>query len=120
MQGRIIKLISNDYTVLSNGERHVCKSRGKFRNMNISPLVGDFVEFDLEKGYIINSNQLENILGITSDFEEVKLGKDEYFVLGDNRLVSEDSRSFGIVKEKYIEGEANFIIYPFNKFGKVS
>lgn len=57
--------------------------------------------------------------GLTSDFDTVKLASDEYFVLGDNRLVSNDSRYFGPVKEKYIKGEASFILYPFNKFGKV-
>ena len=53
MQGRIIKLISNDYTVLTSEERYVCKSRGKFRNMNITPLVGDIVEFDENNKYIL-------------------------------------------------------------------
>ena len=57
--------------------------------------------------------------GDTSDFDEVKLKKDEYFVLGDNRLVSEDSRYFGPVKEKYIEGETSVVIFPFNKIGTV-
>ena len=54
---------------------------------------------------------------ITSDFEEIKLSKDEYFVLGDNRLVSEDSRYFGPVNEKAIKGEAKLIIFPFKKLG---
>ena len=40
MQGRIIKIISNDYTVLSNDKEYICKSRGLFRNQNIKPLVG--------------------------------------------------------------------------------
>jgi len=62
MQGRIIKLISNDYTVLAGNERYVCKSRGKFRNMNISPLVGDIVEFDLENKYILEINSRKNEL----------------------------------------------------------
>ena len=53
MQGRIIKLISNDYTVLTGQGRYVCKSRGKFRNMNITPLVGDIVEFDEDNRYIL-------------------------------------------------------------------
>lgn len=53
MQGRIIKLISNDYTVLAEGKRYTCKSRGKFRNMNITPLVGDIVNFDEDNKYIL-------------------------------------------------------------------
>ena len=53
MQGRIIKLISNDYTVLSDDKAYVCKSRGLFRNKNIKPLVGDLVIFDEENNYIL-------------------------------------------------------------------
>ena len=53
MKGKIIKLISNDYTVLSSDEKYICKSRGKFRNINITPLVGDMVEFDEVNKYIL-------------------------------------------------------------------
>ena len=53
MQGRIIKNISNDYTVLTDNNTYVCKSRGKFRNLNITPLVGDNVIFDEENNYIL-------------------------------------------------------------------
>lgn len=54
MEGRIVKQISNDYTVLANNDLYVCKSRGKFRNMNITPLVGDFVTFDENENYIMD------------------------------------------------------------------
>lgn len=53
MQGRIIKNISNDYTVLANNKQYICKSRGKFRNLNITPLVGDNVIFDEKNKYIL-------------------------------------------------------------------
>lgn len=54
MQGRIIKNISNDYTVQTKtGDVFVCKCRGKFRNMKIIPLVGDEVLFDEENNYIL-------------------------------------------------------------------
>ena len=54
MQGRIIKNISNDYTVQTKtGNVFVCKCRGKFRNMKIIPLVGDEVLFDDENNYIL-------------------------------------------------------------------
>lgn len=53
MTGRIVKLISNDYTVLSDNKKYVCKSRGLFRNKNIKPLVGDLVEFDPINNYIL-------------------------------------------------------------------
>ena len=45
-QGRIIKIISNDYTVSQGGIKYLCKCRGIFRNKKIKPLVGDLVKFD--------------------------------------------------------------------------
>lgn len=62
MRGKIIKLISNDYTVLSNDKLYVCKSRGKFRNMKINPLVGDEVIFDEENNYILEVLPRKNYL----------------------------------------------------------
>lgn len=53
IKGQIIKIISNDYTVQAEGQLYVCKSRGKFRNLKIKPLVGDFVEFDSKNNYIL-------------------------------------------------------------------
>lgn len=53
MIGRIVKLISNDYTVIGDQNCYVCKSRGKFRNQNISPKVGDMVEIDPVNHYIL-------------------------------------------------------------------
>ena len=62
MRGKIIKLISNDYTVLSNDKEYVCKSRGKFRNLKISPLVGDEVIFDENNNYILEVLPRQNAL----------------------------------------------------------
>ena len=55
----------------------------------------------------------------TSDFEAVTLGSDEYFLLGDNRSISLDSRIIGPIHRKDIEGHTNFILWPFSKFGVV-
>ncbi len=46
MQGKIIKQISNQYTVSFNNEEYICTARGKFKNEGLSPVVGDMVEFD--------------------------------------------------------------------------
>lgn len=62
MTGKIVKVISNDYTVLSNNELYVCKSRGKFRNLNIIPLVGDNVNFDDKNKYILEIFPRKNYL----------------------------------------------------------
>ena len=54
MQGIIIKIISNDYTIKCGSNLYICKARGKFRKDKITPLVGDNVLFDVEKKYIID------------------------------------------------------------------
>ena len=53
--------------------------------------------------------------------EKIKLKNQEYFVLGDNRLSSTDSRSIevGNVKKTEIEGKAWFVASPFRHFGFV-
>ena len=62
MIGKIVKQVSNDYTVKSD-KLYICKARGKFRNIHVTPLVGDNVEFDPDNKYILNildrRNELE-------------------------------------------------------------
>jgi len=60
--GRIIKQISNDYTVELESELVICKPRGKFRKMDLSPIVGDFVTIDYENKYIIDIEKRKNEL----------------------------------------------------------
>ena len=56
MNGQIIRIISNLYTVKCDDEIYGCRARGKFRNEGISPLVGDNVVID------INDNVITQIL----------------------------------------------------------
>ena len=51
--------------------------------------------------------------------KEIQLGTDEYFVLGDNRNNSEDSRfsDIGNINKKYIVGKIWFTVSPKNKIG---
>lgn len=67
----------------------------------------------LEEDYISSKT-----ISLKGDKElSLTVGEGEVFILGDNREVSYDSRSFGCVKESDIIGKAQFVIFPFNNFG---
>ena len=87
---------------------------------------GDTVQ--IREGFIyINGELFETGIGNEEmDYagvaqEELTLEKDEFFVLGDNRNASEDSRNadIGNVRRQDIYGLAWFIRYPFENFGKI-
>jgi len=60
--------------------------------------------------YILDTNP-------TDTPQEVSLGTDEYFVMGDNRNASSDSRSWGILPGQNIIGRAFLRLFPLNKVG---
>lgn len=62
MQGQIVKILSNLYFVNCDGKIYECRSRGKFRNQNITPTVGDYVLFDHENNYILEILPRKNTL----------------------------------------------------------
>ena len=47
MKGRIVKGIAGFYYVNTGSKVYECKAKGLFRNNNIKPLVGDFVDIDI-------------------------------------------------------------------------
>lgn len=51
------------------------------------------------------------------DFEEVKLGDDEYYVMGDNRPYSKDSRYVGPVKKSQIFAKKMLVLLPISYIG---
>lgn len=62
MIGKIVKQISNDYTVKVDDKLYICKARGKFRKLGITPLVGDNVEIDEKNNYILDILKRKNEL----------------------------------------------------------
>lgn len=88
-------------------------------------LPGETVYIDREGNIYINDEILEEGYGreIIQDpgraYEPITLGEDEYFVMGDNRNNSSDSRdpSVGNVKRDNIIGRAWLRIWPLNRFG---
>lgn len=88
-------------------------------------LPGETVQIDSEGVIYINGEELQESYGREiiqnpgEAAESVELGTDEYFVLGDNRNASSDSRdpSVGKVLGKDFVGRAWLRIYPFDKIG---
>jgi signal peptidase I len=55
-----------------------------------------------------------------SDYGPVRVPNDTYFVMGDHRISSNDSRVFGPVPSRFIYGRAVFAYWPVDHFGSLS
>ena len=95
-------------------------NNNKYIIKRVIGLPGESVMYKDNKLYI-NGKVVEDNYSktTTNDFDNVVLGENEYFVMGDNRTVSKDSRIIGPVNIKNIKGKTNLIIFPFNKMGTV-
>ena len=81
-------------------------------------LPGETVE--IRRGMVYINNKLLVIPGVTirrdySTLNKQKIPKNSYFMLGDNRPNSADSRIWGFVSKEELIGEALFIYWPINR-----
>ena len=64
--------------------------------------------------YITGTFQVKDLANANSKSNVIP--KDKYLVLGDNREVSKDSRSFGLIDKDQIVGKVSFRLWPLNEF----
>ena len=98
----------------------VVKEDSKYIIKRVIGLPGESVAYIDGKLYINKKNVEDNYSkSKTNDFNEIYLSDDEYFVMGDNRIVSADSRIIGPIKKDQILGKTSFRFFPFNKIGNI-
>jgi len=74
--------------------------------------------YELKENYL--QDGVETVVmstGIEKGYNEITLGPDEYYCMGDNRPVSNDSRTLGPFSADRIKGIAIIVVYPFTAFG---
>lgn len=100
-----------DIVVIETGDSYLIK--------RVIGLPGETIEYKNGKLYINGKKtkdpyyKKEN----TDDFESVKIPKNSYFVMGDNRSNSIDSRIIGTINKNDITGTTKLIIFPFKNMG---
>jgi len=71
---------------------------------------------DFPNGFVITEDYLpDDLVTYGQSDEKVAVGQDEYFVLGDNRNASKDSRNFGPVSKNFITGKVLLRGWPFTR-----
>lgn len=106
------------------GDIVIIKQRDKKYIKRVIALPGETIEMSNHKLYIDSVEQPSSYVDpsdeiLTGSFGPLKVPKEHYFVMGDNRLVSKDSRNeLGLIKRDEIIGKSEFIVSPFNRWSR--
>ena len=107
-----------DIVIIDDGEDEIIK--------RIIGLPGEHISYKNNELYVNGERVEENFsFRDTEDFnlEEIcsctTIAEGSYLVLGDNRPISKDSRSIGLIKEENIKGKAIYRIWPLSEFGSI-
>lgn len=112
------------------GDIVICRTGKGYENELIKRVIGlpgDVIYINEETGVVtVNGEELEEpYLGSRGNPEgdidyPLKVPNGQYFVMGDNRSVSLDSRcsEIGMLERERIDGKVIFRIFPFSKIGK--
>ena len=98
-----------DIVVINNGKEMLIK--------RVIGLPGETILYE-DNQLFVNGKEVKDTYGNgnTENFE-ITVPENQYFVLGDNRENSMDSRFFGSFSKKEILGKTNLVIFPFNRWG---
>src|SRR5579862_4946538 len=86
-------------------------------------MAGDQIRIDGGQVYVngtaLQENYVPSEYSDSRSYPETVVPENSYFVLGDHRSMSNDSRDFGAVNQSYIYGKAVFGYWPMDKLGRV-
>ena len=111
--------ISYKFSGIERFDIVVIKYDNEFLIKRVIGLPGEKVEYKDNQLYINGKKIKENFKHAeTANIKKIEVPEGEYYVLGDNRVNSTDSRIIGTISIKDIKGTTSLTIYPFNRFGK--
>ena len=86
-------------------------------------IAGDRIRIDDGQVYVngepLDEDYVPNDYADARSYGEIVVPTNSFFVLGDHRSMSNDSRDFGTVNERYIYGKAVFGYWPMEKLGRL-
>ena len=86
-------------------------------------IAGDRIRIDNGQVYVngelLDEDYVPNDYADARSYGEIVVPTNSFFVLGDHRSMSNDSRDFGTVNERYIYGKAVFGYWPMEKLGRL-
>src|SRR5690625_3005422 len=103
-----------DIVIIQHPEKNYVK--------RIIGLPNETIEMYDHDRYINNDKQASSFVGdyltkLTGNFGPITIPDDHYFVMGDNRPISKDSRNgLGFIHRSDIIGRSEFVIYPFQEW----
>lgn len=118
-------MLLNEFSYKTNGIKRfdivVIRYKNEYLIKRVIGLPGEVVEYKDNLLYINGNVVDENFEHAeTGDVEKIEVPQNEYYVLGDNRINSTDSRIIGSIPIEKIKGTTNRVIYPFKRMGKIN
>ena len=115
----ILDKISYRFSPIKRFDIVVVKTDDEYLIKRVIGLPGEIIKYENNKLYVDGKLVEENFLHKdTSDYELTnQIPENNYFVVGDNRPDSLDSRVIGFISREKIIGKTKLVIFPFNHFG---